>query len=110
MKRCLLAAMVVKSLKYISLIAIVICLAACGNNREQEMEKFRQKVREQYLERKLIEAQLQLAHTDSLLQEREAHEDSIHAPKRAYQDSLELAADVQGAQIRYIHKKQKELQ
>jgi len=27
-----------------------------------------------------------------------------------YQDSLELAADVQGAQIRYIHKKQKEIQ
>ena len=67
------------------------------------------KVRSQYLEEKLAEAQLELAHTDSILQQRELREDSTKVQKRNYQDSLELAAEVQGAQIRYIHKKQKEI-
>jgi hypothetical protein len=67
------------------------------------------KVRSQYLEEKLAEAQLELAHTDSILQQRELREDSTIVQKRYYQDSLELGADVQGAQIRYIHKKQKEI-
>ena len=66
-------------------------------------------MRSQYLEEKLAEAQLELAHTDSILQQRELREDSTKVQKRNYQDSLELAADVQGAQIRYIHKKQKEI-
>ena len=96
--------------KYIVILAVVASLTACNHGRQKEVERFRMKVRSQFLEEKLAKAQLELAHTDSILQQREAHEDSIKGPKRNYQDSLELAADVQGAQIRYIHKKQKEIQ
>ena len=96
--------------KYIVIMAVVAGLTACDNGRQQKMEEFRQKVRTQFLEEKLEKAQQELAHTDSMLQAREASKDSINAPKRSYKASLEMAADVQGAQIRYIHKKQKEMQ
>ena len=46
---------------------VAACLIACGNSRQQEMDKFRQKVRTQFLEDKLSQAQQQLARTDSLL-------------------------------------------
>ena len=64
------------------------------------------KVRSQFLEEKLAEAQEELARTDSIMQKRGTDIDSTPG----YLDSLEMAADVQGAQIRYIHKKQKDLQ
>ena len=64
------------------------------------------KVRSHYLEKKLTEAQQELARTDSIMQKRGVDVDSTPG----YMDSLEMAADVQGAQIRYIHKKQKDLQ
>ncbi|MCR5512708.1 MAG: hypothetical protein K6F43_03970 [Prevotella sp.] len=95
--------------KYVVILAVVASLMACNHGRQKEIERFRMKVRSQYLEEKLAEAQLELAHTDSILQQRELREDSTKVQKRNYQDSLELAADVQGAQIRYIHKKQKEI-
>ena len=85
---------------------VVGCLISCGNKRQQEVERFRMKVRSQFLEEKLAEAQQELARTDSIMQLRSGSTDSTPG----YQDSLELAADVQGAQIRYIHKKQKEIQ
>ena len=92
--------------KYILILLLVVGLAACGNRRKQEVEQFRTKVRSEFLKEKLEKAQQELAHTDSLLQARGGEGDSA----RGYLDSLEMAADVQGAQIRYIHKKQKDLQ
>ena len=92
--------------KYIVILAVVACLVACGNKRQQEVEQFRMKVRSEFLKEKLEKAQQELARTDSLLQARGSEGDSA----RGYLDSLEMAADVQGAQIRYIHKKQKDLQ
>ena len=81
-------------------------MISCGNRRQQEVERFRMKVRSQFLEEKLAEAQEELARTDSIMQKRGTDIDSTPG----YLDSLEMAADVQGAQIRYIHKKQKDLQ
>ena len=92
--------------KYLLTILVVGCLISCGNRRQQEIEQFRMKVRTQFLEEKLAEAQQELAHTDSIMQERGIDTDSTPG----YLDSLEMAADIQGAQIRYIHKKQKDLQ
>ena len=92
--------------KYILILLVVAGLVACGNRRQQEVEQFRTKVRSEFLKEKLAKAQEELAHTDSLLQARGGEGDST----RGYLDSLEMAADVQGAQIRYIHKKQKDLQ
>ena len=82
------------------------CLMSCNHGRQKEIEQFRMKVRSQFLEKKLAEAQKDLARTDSIMQKRNGEVDSTPG----YMDSLELAADVQGAQIRYIHKKQKDLQ
>ena len=92
--------------KYVLFIMVVGCLISCGNRRQQEVERFRMKVRSQFLEEKLAEAQEELARTDSIMQKRGTDIDSTPG----YLDSLEMAADVQGAQIRYIHKKQKDLQ
>lgn len=92
--------------KYIVILVVVAGLAACSHGRQKEVEQFRMKVRSQFLEEKLAEAQQSLARTDSILQQRDGDVDSTPG----YQDSLEMAADVQGAQIRYIHKKQKEIQ
>ena len=92
--------------KYILILLVVAGLVACGNRRQQEVEQFRTKVRSEFLKEKLAKAQEELAHTDSLLQARGGEGDST----RGYLDSLEMAAEVQGAQIRYIHKKQKDLQ
>ena len=92
--------------KYVLFIMVVGSLISCGNRRQQEVERFRMKVRSQFLEEKLAEAQQELARTDSIMQKRGIDVDSTPG----YLDSLEMAADVQGAQIRYIHKKQKDLQ
>jgi hypothetical protein len=92
--------------KYVLFIIVAGCLVSCGHGRKQEIERFRAKVRSEFLEKKLAEAQEDLARTDSIMQERYGDVDSTPG----YKDSLEMAADVQGAQIRYIHKKQKELQ
>lgn len=92
--------------KYVLFFTVAGCLIACSNGRKQEVERFRAKVRSEFLEQKLAEAQQNLARTDSIMQQRSGDVDSTPG----YQDSLELAADIQGAQIRYIHKKQKEIQ
>ena len=92
--------------KWLVFIMVVGCLSSCGHGRQQEVERFRMKVRSHYLEKKLAEAQQELAHTDSIMLKRGVDVDSTPG----YMDSLEMAADVQGAQIRYIHKKQKDLQ
>ena len=92
--------------KFIVILVVVAGLAACGSRRQKEVEQFRMKVRSEFLKEKLAKAQEELAHTDSLLQARGGEGDST----RGYLDSLEMAAEVQGAQIRYIHKKQKDLQ
>ncbi len=92
--------------KYVVILVVAAGLMACGHGRQKEVERFRMKVRSQFLEEKLAEAQQELARTDSIMQQRGSDVDATPG----YQDSLEMAADVQGAQIRYIHKKQKEIQ
>jgi hypothetical protein len=92
--------------KYVLFFTVAGCLISCSHGRKQEVERFRAKVRSEFLEKKLAEAQEDLARTDSIMRQRNGDIDSTPG----YQDSLELAADVQGAQIRYIHKKQKEIQ
>jgi len=92
--------------KFIVILVVVAGLAACGNRRQKEVEQFRMKVRSEFLKEKLEKTQQELARTDSIMQARGGEVDSTPG----YLDSLEMAADVQGAQIRYIHKKQKDLQ
>ena len=88
----------------VMIILVALLLTACGNRREAE------KVRKQFFASELVKAQRQLARTDSLLQLAEADADTFNVAKRILLDSLKLEADVQGAKIRYIHKKQKEMQ
>ena len=96
----------------VMIILVALLLTACGNRREAEKEALRQEVRKQFFASELVKAQRQLARTDSLLQlaEAEADADTFNVAKRILLDSLKLEADVQGAKIRYIHKKQKEMQ
>lgn len=94
----------------VMIILVALLLTACGNRREAEKEALRQEVRKQFFASELVKAQRQLARTDSLLQLAEADADTFNVAKRILLDSLKLEADVQGAKIRYIHKKQKEMQ
>ena len=94
----------------VMIILVALLLTACGNRREAEKETLRQEVRKQFFASELVKAQRQLARTDSLLQLAEADADTFNVAKRILLDSLKLEADVQGAKIRYIHKKQKEMQ
>ena len=94
----------------VMIILVALLLMACGNRREAEKEALRQEVRKQFFASELVKAQRQLARTDSLLQLAEADADTFNVAKRILLDSLKLEADVQGAKIRYIHKKQKEMQ
>ena len=89
---------------------VALCLAACGNSRQRQVEDFRHQKRTEFYEEKLREAQQELAKTDSMLQIMEATGDSLNIRQRIRQDSLELQSEVLGAKIRYIHRKQKELQ
>ncbi len=101
--------MIMKNYRLFLVLFVAVCLTACGNKHEQQKEALRHEIRTQYYERELVKAQAALAHTDSLLQIVEADMDTLNVEKRIRLDSLKHAADVQGAQIRYIHKKQKEL-
>ena len=94
----------------VMIILVALLLTACGNRREAEKEALRQEVRKQFFASELVKAQRQLARTDSLLQLAEADADTFNVAKRILLDSLKLEADVQGSKIRYIHKKQKEMQ
>ena len=106
---CLTFAREMKKLS-VMIILVALLLTACGNRREAEKEALRQEVRKQFFASELVKAQRQLARTDSLLQLAEADADTFNVAKRILLDSLKLEADVQGAKIRYIHKKQKEMQ
>ena len=75
--------------KWLVFIMVVGCLCSCGHGRQQEVERFRMKVRSHYLEKKLAEAQQELARTDSIMQKRGVDVDSTPG----YMDSLEMAAD-----------------
>ncbi len=94
--------------RYILIGIVAACLTACGNKREEQKQQLRKEVRSQFYARELQKAQIQLAHTDSLLQLAELDNDTLNVQKRIRLDSLRQAADVQGAKIRYLHKKQKE--
>ena len=95
---------------YMMTALVALLLTACGNKHEEQKEALRQEVRQQFFKTELLKAQRQLAQTDSLLRLAEADTDTFNVRKRILLDSLKLEADVQGAKIRYIHKKQKEMQ
>lgn len=84
-------------------------LMACGNKHEAEKAQLKHDLRQQFYEKELLKVEQELAITDSLLQLAEADDDTLNVEKRVRLDSLKLEADVQGAKIRYIHKKQEEL-
>ena len=92
------------------IIAVAVCLVACGNSRQRRMDKYRSEKRVEFYDDKLEEAQQELAATDSLLQRAEEEGDSFDVDQRIYMDSLDRASQVQGAKIRYIHRKQKEIE
>ncbi len=86
------------------------CLTACNSNKhEEKKQQLRHDLRQQFYDKELKKVQAELAITDSLLQLAEADKDTLNVQKRIRLDSLKLEADVQGAKIRYIHKKQEEL-
>ena len=93
---------------YIAIVAV--CLTACGNSRKQQVDDFRKQKRSEFYEKKLHEAQQELKSTDSLLQIAEAEGDSFDVQQRIYMDSLDRESQLQGAKIRYLHRKQQELQ
>ena len=96
-----------------TVLAAAALLTACngtGDKHRQQTEQYRQAARQQYYRQALSKAQDQLAMTDSLLRQAESDQDTLNVQKRIRRDSLRHAADVQGAKIRYIHRKQKELQ
>jgi len=82
---------------------------ACQGNRQQQKEQLRQRVRSEYYQLEVAKAQRELARTDSLLQRLEVELDSMNVSHRIRLDSLRHEADVQGARIRYLHRKQGEL-
>jgi hypothetical protein len=84
-------------------------LMACQENRQKQKDELRHHLRSEYYQRELEKAQRELAYTDSLLQVLEADLDSLNVDHRLLLDSLSHEADVQGARIRYLHRKQKEL-
>ncbi len=89
--------------------AVAVCFVACGNSRQRQVDEYRTEKRAEFYEDKLEEARQELAATDSLLQRAEAEGDSFDVDQRIYMDSLDRASQVQGAKIRYIHRKQKEM-
>ena len=91
---------------YVGLLSML--LVACGGRREGLKQQLRQEVRSSFYAEKLGQAQAALAHTDSLLQVVEAQTDSDGVRRRVLLDSLRHEADVQGARIRYIHRKQRD--
>lgn len=88
---------------------LVAGLVACSNKHEAEKAQLRHDLRQQFYEKELLKVEQELAVTDSLLQLALADDDTLNVEKRIRLDSLKLEADVQGAKIRYIHKKQEEL-
>lgn len=99
-----------KRYTYTMLLAVAMCLTACNSNKhEEQKQQLRHDLRQQFYDKELKKVQAELAITDSLLQLAEADKDTLNVAKRIRLDSLKLEADVQGAKIRYIHKKQEEL-
>ena len=98
-----------KHLSDITVITVAACLIACSNSRKQQVDEFRRQQRMEYYQDKLQEAQRQLAATDSLLRKAETEGDSLDIRQRIYRCSLEQMSQLQGAKIRYIHRKQKEM-
>jgi len=95
-------------IKHILPLMACLLLTACGDNRKQT-DEYRLKVRSHYYERELEKAQAELARTDSLFREVVHQEFTDSVQKRLLFDSLRHEEDVQGAKIRYIHRKQQEL-
>jgi hypothetical protein len=93
---------------YIPLVFVAVCLLACGDRHIQEKEALRRQIREEFYQQELAKVQEELAHTDSLLAIAQADSDTLNVSKRIYLDSLQQAFDVQGAMIRYIHRKQEQ--
>ncbi len=92
------------------LFVVVVCLTGCGNRREAQKRQLRHDLRTQFYAKELRKVEAELSKTDSLLQLSLSDPDTLNVQKRIRLDSLKLEADVQGAKIRYIHKKQKEIE
>ena len=97
-----------QAVKYIPLLLAALCLVACGNRHAEEKEALRRQVRTEFYQQELEKVQAELARTDSLLLVARADSDTLNVDKRIYLDSLQRAFDVQGALIRYIHRKQEQ--
>lgn len=113
-----------------AILFVGLVLTACtkSQQRRQEMDRRWQALKEKQ-ERELLQAQQELTTTDSLLQIAEAElqrqEEEVAAHKmqlkatsdeltrltraRIYCDSLRVQANVQGAKIRYIRQKKREI-
>lgn len=102
--------MSVKCRNVLLLSVVAASLLACGNGHQQEKDALRRELRSRFYERELVKAQAELAATDSLLQVAQADTLLWGLQRRVLLDSLRVTADVQGAKIRYIHRKQKEMQ
>ncbi|MBQ8065215.1 MAG: hypothetical protein IJ144_02705 [Prevotella sp.] len=96
--------------RHILFLLASVCLVACGNKHEEQQQQLRHEMRTQFYAEELQKARALLARTDSLLQRAEADADSLDVQQRIRLDSLKTAFDVQGAKVRYILRKQKELQ
>ena len=86
--------------------AVAVLCGSCGKDKEQRKQELQNRLRTEFYARELKKAQAELAYTDSLLQIAEATIDSTNVVQRIRLDSLKLEADVLGAKIRYIHRKQ----
>ena len=96
--------------RYLILLVVAVCLVACGNKRDEQKKQLHQEVRTQFYDKELVKVEAELAKTDSLLTLAEADDDTLNVEKRIRLDSLKHEADVLGAKIRYIHKKQQEME
>lgn len=99
-----------RTLLYTSLLLVTACLMGCGDKYAKEKDALRRQIRTEFYEQELQKVSAELARTDSLLTVARADSDTLNVEKRIYLDSLELACDVQGAMIRYIHRKQQEIE
>lgn len=117
-------------LMLLGLTAVLLTVAGCGNNSRREEISRRRAALTEKQDSALRQAQQQLAEYDSLLQQTERSYDSLQTVverhraqltatedelrqlnlMRQHRDSLRTQCEVLGAKIRYIHRRQEQLQ
>ena len=112
---------------FMILLAGTLMLSACKDRKSEKMQQaqmLRDQARTEFLDSALHQAQLDLAQTDSLLEElKKVHEqwqtnikDNPYSKQlerdlteaRRVRDSLQVEFDTQCAKIKYLHRKQKQ--